>query len=86
MKATRPSTGRQLAAARVLAGITQKQLAEHAGLHVNSVRYMERQERITTGHSSGRVAEALANAGVTFFTLPTCGVRLKPAHGEEFRD
>ena len=60
MKATRPSTGRQLAAARVLAGITQKQLAEHAGLHVNSVRYMERQERITTGHSSGRVAEALA--------------------------
>jgi hypothetical protein len=37
----RPHTGRQLAAARVLAGITQKQLAERAGLHVNRIRYME---------------------------------------------
>ena len=86
MRATRPRTGRQLAAARVLAGITQEQLAEQAGLHVNSVRYMERQPRITTGHSSELVAEALAAGGVIFFTLPTCGVRLKPANGEEFRD
>jgi transcriptional regulator with XRE-family HTH domain len=77
--------GRQLAAARALAGITQEQLAERAGLHVNSIRYMERQPRITTGHSSERAAEALANEGVIFFTLPTCGIRLKP-HGEEFRD
>jgi transcriptional regulator with XRE-family HTH domain len=77
--------GWQLAAARVLAGITQEQLAERAGLHVNSVRYMERQPRITTGHSSARVTEALADAGVIFFTLPTCGIRLKP-DGEEFRD
>jgi transcriptional regulator with XRE-family HTH domain len=86
LTATRPRTGRQLAAARVLAGITQEQLAERAGLHVNSVRYMERQGWITTGHSSERVAEALVDAGVMFFTLPTCGVRLKPTHGEEFRD
>ena len=81
----RPHTGRQLAAARVLAGITQEQLAERAGLHVNSIRYMERQRRITTGFSSERVAEALADVGVLFFTLPTCGIRLKPL-GEEFRD
>jgi hypothetical protein len=47
---------------------------------------MERQPRITTGYSSERVAGALANAGVVFFTLPTCGVRLKPAHGEEYLD
>jgi hypothetical protein len=53
-----------------LAGITQEQLAERASLHVNSVRYMERQRWITTGHSSERVAEALANAGVMFFTPP----------------
>jgi transcriptional regulator with XRE-family HTH domain len=81
----RPQTGRQLAAARALVGITQEQLAKRAGLHVNSVRYLERQPRITTGHSSELVAEALANEGVIFFTLPTCGVRLKP-DGEEFRD
>lgn len=86
MRATRPRTGRQLAAARVLAGLTQDQLAERAGLHVNSVRYLERQQRITTGHSSERVAEALADFGVVFFTLPTCGIRLKPAYGEEVRD
>jgi len=87
MSATRPRTGRQLAAARVLAGITQQQLAELADLHVNSIRYMERQKWITTGHSSGLVAEALTNSGVMFFTLPTCGVRFKPADGkEEFRD
>ena len=47
MKATRPHTGRQLTAARALAGITQEQLAERAGLHVNSIRYMERQGWIT---------------------------------------
>lgn len=82
---TRPRTGRQLAAARALAGITQEQLAERAGLHVNSIRYMERQPRINTGHSSGLVAEALADVGVVFFTLPTYGIRLKP-DGEEFRD
>ena len=86
MIAMPPRTGRQLAAARALAGITQEQLAEQAGLHVNNIRYMERQQRITTGHSSERVAEALANEGVIFFTLPTCGIRLKPASGEEFRD
>jgi hypothetical protein len=70
----------------VLVGFTQEQLAKRAGLHVNSVRYMERQAWITTGYSSERVTEALANAGVVFFTLPTCGIRLKSAHGEEFRD
>jgi transcriptional regulator with XRE-family HTH domain len=86
MTATTPRTGRQLAAARVLAGITQEQLAELAGLHVNSIRYMERQKRITTGYSLGLVAEALAKSGVIFFTLPTFGIRLKPADGEEFQD
>ena len=31
--------GRHLRAARILAGLTQKQLAEAAGIHVNAVRY-----------------------------------------------
>jgi hypothetical protein len=46
-----PPPKRQLAAARALAGITQEELAELACLHVNSIRYMERQPRITMGHS-----------------------------------
>jgi transcriptional regulator with XRE-family HTH domain len=37
MRTTPPRTGRQLAAARALAGVTQEQLAERAGLHVNSI-------------------------------------------------
>lgn len=86
MTATRPHLGRQLAAARVLAGITQEQLAKQAGVHVNSVGYLERQQRVTTGYSSERVAEALAEMGVVFFSVPTCGVRLKPVGREEFWD
>jgi len=73
---TRPRSGKQVAAARVLANVTQKQLANSAGLHVNSVRYLERQPVITTWHSSERVAQALADDfGVVFFTAPTWGVR-----------
>jgi hypothetical protein len=74
----RPRGGKQVAAARVLANVTQKQLANSAGLHVNSVRYLERQPVITTWHSSERVAKALADDfGVVFFTAPTWGVRLR---------
>ncbi len=73
---SRPRTGRQLAAARTLVGITQEDLASRCGLHVNSIRYLERQRVITTDHSSRLVATALADLGVRFFTLPSCGVRL----------
>jgi transcriptional regulator with XRE-family HTH domain len=75
---TRPKTGRQLAAARTLAGVTQEELAKRAGLHVNSIRYLEKQDPITTGHSSELVAGVLAGLGVLFFTVPSCGVRLRP--------
>jgi transcriptional regulator with XRE-family HTH domain len=74
----RPRSGRQLAAARILAGITQEELASQAGLHVNSIRYLEKQDSISTGHSSERVADAMATIGVLFFNVPTCGVRLRP--------
>lgn len=79
---SRPRSGRQLAAARMLAGITQEELASQAGLHVNSVRYLERQSYITTGHSSQRVTDAMAAIGVLFFSVPSCGVRLR--HDGEF--
>jgi DNA-binding CsgD family transcriptional regulator len=74
---SRPQSGRQVVAARMLAGITQEELASQAGLHVNSVRYLERQNYITTGYSSHRVTEAMAAMGVLFFSVPSCGVRLR---------
>ena len=47
-----------------------------ADLHVNSIRYLERQARITTGFSSERVEQAMMGFGVTFFRTPSPGVRL----------
>jgi DNA-binding XRE family transcriptional regulator len=37
--------GRHLRAARTLAGLTQQQLADAAGIHVNAVRYWEADDR-----------------------------------------
>lgn len=37
-------TGRQLRAARILAGLSQKQLAVEVGVHERSVRYWEAKE------------------------------------------
>ena len=43
--------GRQLKAARVLAGQTQRELATAAGLHENSVKYWERYPERIGGHA-----------------------------------
>ncbi len=69
-------TSGQIKAARALAGISQKELAGRAGLHVNSVRYLERQGYLTTDHSRQCVEEALARSGVEVFISPSIGVRL----------
>jgi len=42
--------------------ITQRELASFAGLHVNSILYLERQDRITTGYSRERVEQVDAPA------------------------
>ncbi len=63
--------GAQLSAARALAGLTQTELAELAGLHPNSIRYLERQQHITTRHSSDCVKSALLDQGVACFAEPT---------------
>jgi transcriptional regulator with XRE-family HTH domain len=70
-------SGSQLKAARALLGLTQEDVAAAAGLHPNSIRYIERQKRVTTGHSSRIVEEALNTLGVVFFIAPTLGVRIK---------
>jgi transcriptional regulator with XRE-family HTH domain len=36
--------GQQLSAGRALINLTQEELARAAGLHVNSIRYLERQK------------------------------------------
>jgi transcriptional regulator with XRE-family HTH domain len=53
-------SGRQLRAARVLAGLTQRQLADAIGVHERAVRYWEAKEdrpptstRISNAYGSG---------------------------------
>ena len=71
-------TGRQLQAARALAGITQQQLADAARLHVNSIRYMERKGRITNTLSTVEaVAKALEGFGVELVASPAPGVMMR---------
>lgn len=80
----RPRSGRQVVAARALADLTQEALAEMAGLHVNSVRYVELQPRITTGYSAERLANALASVGVEFLNHPDCGVFARSGRASQF--
>jgi transcriptional regulator with XRE-family HTH domain len=77
MHRTNLRTGRQLKAARALAGIKQEELARAAGLHVNSIRYMERKDRITdTWSTIERVVAALEGFGVVLSSNPAPGVYL----------
>jgi transcriptional regulator with XRE-family HTH domain len=74
-------TGNQLRAARVLAGLTQGELAERCGLHLNSISAMER--RGTKSLTSGldiinKVVGALESLGIEFTNGETIGVRLRP--------
>ena len=77
MNRTSLRTGRQLKAARALAGIKPVELAKAAGLHVNSIRYMERKDHITNTWSTiERVVAALEGFGVVLVSDPTPGVCL----------
>ncbi len=58
-------SGRHLKAARTLAGMTQRQLALAAGLHPNAVKYWEREQGRIGGHAVSKMADALAEVGVT---------------------
>jgi DNA-binding XRE family transcriptional regulator len=71
-------SGRQIRAARMLAGITQADLARAAGCHPRSVRYWE-----SKGNNSptnvvstlDSIEQALNRHGVILFSTPTPGVR-----------
>ena len=72
-------SGRQLRAARVLAGLTQRQLADAIGVHERAVRYWEAKEDrppTSTLEFLMRMEAALRDHGVAVFSAPTPGARL----------
>jgi transcriptional regulator with XRE-family HTH domain len=71
-------TGRQLRAARTLAGLTQKDLAELLDVNERAVRFWERKrDRRPVGPPSDqRIVDALNSLGVIVFSEPSPGARL----------
>ena len=71
-------TGRQLRAARVLAGLTQKTLGTALGVNERAIRFWERKhDRRPTSAPNDRLIEVvLLDHGVVLFSQPTPGARL----------
>jgi len=66
---------RQLRAARVLAGLTQRGLGAALGVDERQIRFWER--RIpTNSRKAARIEQALLANGVALFTEPTAGARI----------
>jgi transcriptional regulator with XRE-family HTH domain len=73
------ATGNQLKAARALAGVNQQQVADSAGLNVNTIRNMEARgaKPITSSAVTVRnVQRALEELGIEFLNHARPGVRL----------
>ena len=72
-------SGRQLRAARILAGLTQKQLARAVGVHERAARYWELKENkapTSTPDTLEKIEAVLRDHGVIAFSTPTAGVRV----------
>ena len=72
-------TGRQLRAARILAGLTQRQLAQAVGVHERTARYWELKENelpTSTLDNLEKIETVISEHGVILFSTPTAGVRL----------
>jgi transcriptional regulator with XRE-family HTH domain len=72
-------TGRQLRAARILAGLTQRQLAQAVGVHERAARYWELKENkapTSTLEFLEKIEAVLRDHGVIVFASPTPGARL----------
>lgn len=68
--------GRHLAAARVMAGLSQKELAALAGIHVNNIKRLEIMEQISgSAHSIECIGKALAEKGIMAERWPMPYVR-----------
>jgi transcriptional regulator with XRE-family HTH domain len=71
-------TGRQLRAARTLAGMTQRDLAAALGINERAVRFWERKRdrRPTSAPNDSLIEQALLARGVILFAEPAPGARL----------
>ena len=71
-------TGRQLRAACVLAGLTQRTLGAAFGVDERAVRFWERKHdrRPTSALNDARIEQALLGHGVMLFAQSTPGARL----------
>ena len=77
------ASGRQLKAARTLAGLTQSKLSTEAGFNPRACRYWEsRGDNLPTStrHSLDSIERVLLRHGVEVFAAPTPGCRLAQAN------
>jgi transcriptional regulator with XRE-family HTH domain len=71
-------SGRQIRAARILAGLTQADLARAVGCHPRSVRYWESKGTdapTNVASTLDDIEQALIGYGVILFSTPAPGVR-----------
>jgi len=71
-------TGRQIAAARELLGMTRADLAVVAGVHRNTIISWETGERLPRRETYSRVLRAIEERGIEFLNGGQPGVRLNP--------
>lgn len=69
-------TGRQIAAARELLGLTRADLATVAGVHRNTIISWETGERLPRRETYARVMQALIGRGIEFLNDGKPGVRV----------
>jgi transcriptional regulator with XRE-family HTH domain len=70
-------SGRHVAASRAMAGLKQTELAQLAGLHVNSLKRLEAMKSVLVSvHAANRAGEALKLKGVIAETWPPPLIRL----------
>ena len=72
-------SGRQIRAARMLAGLTQADLARATECHPRAVRYWENKgsnQPTNVASTLDSIEQALNRPGVIPFSTPTLGVRL----------
>ena len=82
------TTGNQLKAARALAGVDQQQVADAAGVNVNTIRNMEARgtKPITSSAVTVRSVQlALEAMGIEFLNHAQPGVRLRLRTPEQAR-
>jgi transcriptional regulator with XRE-family HTH domain len=70
-------TPAQCRAGRALVDLTQRQLAEAAGLSVSTLKDFEGSLRTVSGHLTTAIRRALEEAGVEFMNGDEPGVRLR---------